>query len=201
MDPRDIREIIAVWIESLPAQTGLTFNAIAERANLTPGTISRAAGRDPKYGNTPSLTTIMKIITALDVPPPVVPGLSDRALVGSGPDVERVGPVGAQPDPGPTEWIVCGRSLLLSGYVPGDHLLVDPSIAPVSGDAVIAVVDNIRRMRSEFVLRIFVPPFIVGNTSGETIISPAVVGINNTTLHGVVVKQWRERQDATVRAG
>jgi len=83
-------------------------------------------------------------------------------------------------------WVMRGRSLDLSGILPGDVLLVDLNRRPVSGDIVCAQIVDFTTGVAETVFRLFQPPFLITHSAKMGPMRPDVVDENRVSIRGVV---------------
>ncbi len=90
-------------------------------------------------------------------------------------------------------WEVRTDALILSGYLPGDLLLVDThqSDRCKAGDAVIAQVYNTTQGVATTILRRFQPPILVSATTNPDDQKAYVVDGDNVLVRGRIIASWR----------
>ena len=84
--------------------------------------------------------------------------------------------------------IMNSRALELVGYLPGDLLIVDSAAVPARGDVVFAEIGA-----TEFVFRIYEPPFLTAASHDERFRRPIIVDSLNVHIRGVVTGSYRSR--------
>lgn len=161
---------ISSWLHEIldtfrDPETGraITMNRLAQLTRVAPSTLSRNLKPKPDYTHDMSAKTIRKIALATGIAPPSGLGIDlGGALRGYQPaDVERLDDEADDASPwidrheGRSSWQITSRVLELAGYLPGDVVIVDPSVAPRNGDAVFAEVYQLDRGTRTTALRIF----------------------------------------------
>lgn len=96
--------------------------------------------------------------------------------------------------PGIDVWTVRSDALLLRGFLPGDHILVDThqSERCKSGDIVMAQLYNWQTGTAETILRIYEPPVLVMASAGPAAPMTRVVDGQNVVIKGKVIASWRQ---------
>lgn len=92
-------------------------------------------------------------------------------------------------------WTVKGHSLALSGYLPGDRILVDMrhGADARSGDVVVAQVYDVMSGTAKTLLRQYQRPALVSHSADPADWKVYVVDQENVAIRGVVTACWRTR--------
>lgn len=95
--------------------------------------------------------------------------------------------------PGVDTWTVTSETMRMSGYLPGDTILVDThqSERAKAGDVVIAQIYDWQTGSAKTVLRRNEPPVLVADGLSQNDQRVLVVDGNNVVIKGKVIAQWR----------
>lgn len=189
----ETREEARRLVDAIRARYRIDIPEIAERARVSPSTIYRWF--DDSFTHSPGATTIRKIATAFNMlaaPAGAAGGLA-------APEVQLLSmdqlPKGLQLGNSEDCWLVQSRVLDLAGYMPGDLLIVDHSVQPVPGDAVVAVLHEFGAKGPEHRLRLFRAPYLMAKTTDPAVDEePFYVDGRRVAIMGVVTKTLRIRQ-------
>lgn len=188
----ETRAKIRAWIEDIEAKFHVSRAEIAAKAGVHHATIYRWFDENSTF--TPSMRTIARIASAFGVP---TPGDGPRPTGFGESDLSPYIAAPAELAPSTTNQFVravTSRALELAGYMPGDLLLIDQSLAAVAGDAVCAQVYNLSRGTAETKLRIFEPPFITTRSMDPAVAEkPLYVDGERVVIAGVVLRSLRQR--------
>lgn len=180
------------WILDICRRRNLTPSELAKQAGVSTSTLTRLV-YDEEFSGTLSGRTIAKIARAARVRPPE---LYDAANVLDHAEPDAV-PVASEEEAAKeTEGAmleyhqITSTALQLAGYLPGDYIQVDKSVAPRPGDVVLAIKasDGTRQT----LVRIFQPPYLIAATADPSPPPPELVD-PRIQIVGVVVKAWRHR--------
>ena len=190
-DPRDqVQANTREWIKKVLERRGWTPNRLAKEAGVSPATIFRALNDDRFVTST---TTLEKIAAAAGVPSPMQSGTGFAEPDGITLVASQL-PAILTPVLNQVPWELRTRAAELAGYLPGDVLLVDPDVAPASGDLVCAQVYNFQNGTAETVFRIFEPPYLIARTMDPSITAkPLLVDDERVKIWGVAVRSLRTR--------
>jgi transcriptional regulator with XRE-family HTH domain len=195
-DKDDQRKIVQAWIEAIMARQRIEIPSVAGRARVSASTIYRWF--DQNYEFNPSLTTLRKIAKAFDVPLPDIdglkmpPGFAETEVEPLG-DRDLLQELPAAPNQG--RWRITTRALELAGYLPGDLVLMDMTVAPRRGDIVCAQVYDLKG-GAETKIRVYQPPFLVTQTMDPRAEDqPLYVDNERVVVVGTVIRSLRVRAD------
>lgn len=195
---QDAQDIIRAWLQRVLASKDWKPHRLAKEAGVSPATISRALNDD---SFTTSTTTIEKIVRATGVPAPtgigmMVPNSKLRSF--AEPEAEYVASpqdiTGSEQAGQQATWKLSSRALDLAGYLPGDLLIVDPTISPVARDIVCVQIYSREKMSAETVFRVFDPPYVVTrSTDPAAERKPLLIDQERASIWGTVIKVVRIR--------
>lgn len=180
----DKAEIVA-WLKKAAAAAGFKRHAeLARRIGVSPSTMSRWFNpNDPSKPETPNMRRLVDVLKSAPEGW-FQPGFAEgpgHGLVSEPP----------QPD-GLARWRVADASMLAAGFLPGDVVTVDPAVAPVDGDVVVAQVSEIDKDK-RMVLRVFKLPGLLLPAA----LTPALLEVHHVgstaRIQGVVVETVRRR--------
>lgn len=163
---------------------------MAREIGVSDSTITRHYNGDTK--SLPHMSTIQKLVTRYHVSPPSGMGLDDTQGFAE-PELtplplDDATPAEAPLSPDQHRWQV-GRAMAgLSGYRPGDVILMDMAVKPQDGDDVVAQIEDMRGAAAT-VLRRYHRGWILGGADTE----PEFVDAKRVRISGTVVKMWRNR--------
>lgn len=190
------------FILEVLASTGWSQTDLAKRAGLDPSTLSRFLS-SPKSGTSLRPSTIRQIEKVVGMsmsrgePDPVAenPGMAEAeqtpVLRGSVAEVLQAHlSAGGKPV---DAWTLKSRALELSGYHPGDLLLVRLGETALRGDIVCAQIYDWSQRQAETVFRIFDPPYLLAATSDISLLRPIEIDRENIAIKGVVLHSLRSR--------
>ena len=186
------------WLHEVMATTGLKATPLAQKVGISPSTLTRAL--DPNEPGYLSSRTVEKIVQKLGVSPPGGGDGRSRSGGFGEPELQKLDDAQMQfmalrPSNNQGVWEIKSRALELEGYIPGDIVLVDSTVAPAPGDVVCAQVYNFERGDADTVLRIFDAPYLVTATADrEARQKPQLVDNERVVIWGTVVKSIRERR-------
>lgn len=186
---------VALWINTLAARQKLSVTAIADRAGVSRGTLYRWL--DPKQPFAPGRASLRKIAAALNAP---LPDMDDAALAGFAEG--EMAAIAALEQPAELKaganqgvWRLNSRALELVGYLPGDLLLADMSVAPRPGDIVCAQVIDQQTGGAQTVLRLSQPPYLLTRSMDPALNeAPLYVDHDRVSIAGVVTRSLRQRR-------
>ena len=192
------RAEVADWLQDIRRRTNLSFDQIGERSGVNSATLYRWT--DPKRTEAPSHASLLAIAEAFGVsmpghraPPKQFPGFSEAG-------VQRLDP----PDrdlplnPNQSWWRIRDRALELAGYLPGDQILVDQSVAPQPGDGVIAQIYDFEIGAAETVARLFAFPVLVTRSADPACANSAdLIDNARVKIMGTIVRMIRDRKSSS----
>jgi len=205
MPPRDdidaLQGLVSTFIKKVRQVRGWSQNQTAQKAEVSKTTIGRNENPPDDYRYVMSTTSLRKLSKASGIPLPQ--DLLD-VLNGSG------GPMGFAEevnqlfdDAVPPEleietadqsvWEIQGRGLEMLGYMPGDMVKVDRTVAARAGDAVCAQIVDEMRGTAETVFRAWRPPYLVTET-WDPAAKRDPLAINPDNIVGPVVLALRVRK-------
>lgn len=88
-------------------------------------------------------------------------------------------------------WQLSGSALELSGYRPGDFLIVDLEDEAEAGDVVCAQIYDWQAASARTVLRLYQPPYLVAAAKDPARYRPELVDNDKVVIKGVVVASFR----------
>ncbi len=199
--PAAQKTIVSAWLQSVIASTGIKATPLAKAAGLAPSTVLRTL--DPDNPGYLDAASIGKIVSRFGVAPPDLFGTLGAAQAGfAEPELRTLDDApqtfaGAAVTPNQLVREINTRALELAGYLPGDQVLIDMSVAPQADDVVIAQVYNLERGTAETVLRAYDPPYLVVRTADpRTRTKPLLVDGTQVKIMGVVLRALRQRASA-----
>lgn len=190
------------YISTVLQRTGWSQSELAARAGLDPSTLSRfLSGQRQGHALRPS--SIRKIETvsglAMDGGTPTGPAGGFAEAEAAPLAVAERSPLAAiiaaltdgrrNIDP----WTLNSRALELSGYRPGDTLLVALGETALAGDVVCAQIYDWPTGKAETMFRIFQPPYLVASTADPALLRPHAVDGQQVQVKGVVIHSLRSR--------
>lgn len=197
-----LREAQRRYLDTVLRLTRRTLSDIAREGGLNHTTLTRFYNRpsDDRLLETMTINIIAKVT-----------GIAPPAELLAGPIgglAEQAEPYEAAPnDPlsravqallrGRTSadpWVLRTRALEDAGLLPGDIVILDQAVQPVSGDVVCAQVYD--RSGAETVWRIYQPPYLVAASRDPAYRRPLYVDGQHVLIRGVVTDQLRRRQAA-----
>jgi transcriptional regulator with XRE-family HTH domain len=190
------RDNIRAWLRQVLETKGWTPNQLAKAAQVSASTLSRALN-DDRF--TTGIPTIEKVVRATGLPPPEGIGITKGKLGTGGFREPEATPMPARSsdndaDPNLSEWRLNSRALELAGYLPGDFVELNQTLAPSGDDVVCAQVYDISRGTAETVFRIFDPPYLVTRSLDERVSrKPLLIDNERVRVVGTVVRSWRLR--------
>lgn len=197
----DIRAEQRAWLQLVLEQTKKSGSALAKAAGLAQTTVTNFLN-DPDYPHALSSRTIDALERASRMKfggMPRVSGMdeTEAAPFGGEPSSDLVADavkrlIGASNTRAP--WRLISKAIEAAGYLPGDVLIVDLSIAALPGDVVCAQVYHRRRFTAETVFRVFEPPYLLAKTFDRAASPLLAVDNENVIVKGVVVASIRPRQ-------
>lgn len=189
-------EAIRSWLKEVVSITGLRPTPLAKAAGLAPSTLLRAL--DPEHPGSLERRSIEKIVEKFKVAPPGMynepqsrqPRFAEDELDHF--DLrESLVPLEADETP----LRLKARSLDLAGYLPGDIVIANQKIIPRPRDVVIASVIDQRSGKTETVLRVYDPPYLLTESSDPSARhKPLLVDNDRISIWATVVRAVRLRK-------
>jgi transcriptional regulator with XRE-family HTH domain len=188
----DLRLVQKEWVERVMAARGWNAGEWAEKAGLSPSTVSRFLNsQDHKFLLT--YKTLSKLAGAAKVAMPTAGSDMDGTGFGE-PELQPL-ITGEEPNATRSTWLIKGNAMQFSGFLAGDSIEFDHAIMPQIDDIVLAQVYDNSRGTAETVMRVYAPPYLLAAASHPSAYPPLYVDGNNVKIVGVMVKSWRERPD------
>lgn len=187
------RQLVRDWITGIERRFNVSRAEIASRSNMKPSTIYRWF--DDDFSHMPSYPKLRQIADAfgIEMPGTVAPvaGFSEA-------DATRYDSAPLETSealaPNQSDWRLGTRALELAGFVPGDVVRLDISIASRPGDAVFAQVYNLERGMAQTRLRLFDPPYLVTRTMDPDVnAKPLYVDGEHVVILGPIIRSTRIR--------
>lgn len=189
---RDVKE----WIRQVCAFLGTTPSALARQAGVAPSTLTRFLNDETGTSGV-SQRTLEALSRASGVPVLQMPLKRGETSADAVPFEREHGidlPMllsaalaGATKDRSDREvWLMRSRALDMSAVWPGDILVIDPRTRAKQGDMVLAEIIDRRAGRTESVIRVYEPPFLVTRSSLPSMARPLMVDDETIKLRGVV---------------
>ncbi len=203
------RSIQREWIERHRKQLGYSLSRIAEMAGFNRGTLTNFMKDTWPYNLKPDNLAALERL--FGEPAPNLSGLANSHHLPSAHESELFQGNSAAPDDTQAVKLLCGtsnsrlsfvlksRALESVGYVPGDVVIVDTSIAPKVGDIVCATVRDRDGNNQETIFRIFFPllvPVLITATTERSMLAPLIVDGDKVAVVGVVLHRIGSRQMA-----
>lgn len=203
----NIRRRQLLWIAAMVERMGLSRTEIARKAGVSPSTLSKFENDADNIAQLEAMT-----VTKLEAATGIFLATFDRPLAGGLAELEAAGyEAGAASDPvtravaamvagenSLVPWRLETRAIELSGYLPGDVIIVDLNAHPHDGDVVCAQVYD-RSGTAVTVFRIYQKPFLTSASNVRPPLRPLIVDDNHVQLRGVVVASFRPRLSAGAR--
>lgn len=193
------------WVRAVMAHLGLTtYNALAVRAKVDPSLIQKPFNKNykGKFG-TDTLGKIaaaagLRVMEWPDRPgglaeAEAIPFEYDQSGDAIAQNVDRAVRELTRGRNGRDAWQIQGHALELSGYVPGDIVIVDLNMTPRPKDVVCAQVYDWPNRRAETVFRVYDPPFLLTNSIRFGPQKPLLVDDERVSIRGVVDGLFRRR--------
>lgn len=188
---RASRERQLDWLKKALEKTGLSPNALAEKARVNPSTLYRFLNGANERGLRD--VTVNRIAKVAQLEPPYSGGAhhGDARIydIDRLPDISRPGD--HEPDLAAVE--VRNGAMALAHICSGDFLVVDRRRKPQAGDIVCAEVYDFRLGAAETVIRFYEPPYLVAASDDVVFRKPLLLDNDKVQIIGVVVRQIRVR--------
>lgn len=191
------------WLQEVLSKTGWNQTKLSKKANLSPSTLSHflSGTRDGHALTSRTISAIEQVSgLAFDgrkMSPAFPTGGShnDGQVLDDAFSAEHseVLDVLLSQGAGRSAYVLTSGALRLAGYVPGDVLVVDPSIEPEDNDLVLAQATDAEDGAKRIVFRIFCQPYLVAPGMDAKDRFPLVVDRYHTKIRGVVVASVRGR--------
>lgn len=189
------------WVDWINEKTGLKDSALALKAELPVNAIYRKR----TDGRPLNAVQIRAISDATGLPGPDTyqiaghAGLAEEAAAyDAAKDVDpitaRMVEAALKSRPNAAPWRLKTRAIEGAGYLIGDVVITDPTVAPMAGDAVCAQVYDIRTGTAETVFRIYEAPYLVAVTSDPALRKPMLVDDERVVVRGTVTQSFRARR-------
>lgn len=187
---------VAAWLQDILAKEGIKPPTFAKRMNgaVSASTLYRIL--DPEDAFVPQESTIERIEERTGYR---MRSGGELARVGFSEEGserlegETAGEI-APTSPSQSTWRLGGRAVELAGYLPGDLLLVDQSVAPRAGDLVCAQIYDVQRGSAETVFRLFEPPYLTTRTlDPASHAKPQLIDGERCVVLGTVIRMLRRR--------
>lgn len=196
------------WIKAVAAHLGVSLTQLARRAKLAPSTLQRPLN-DPQWDGMLSDRTLAAVGAVVGLKPMEFPA---RPFGGAGfgePEAvpfefeQKGGAIDSNIDRAVREltrgrngrdpWVLQTHALEMSGYLPGDIVIVDLNVQPRAEDVVCAQIYDWSRMKAETVFRLYQPPYLMTNSMRVGPQKPIPVDGNQVVIRGVVDGLVRRR--------
>ena len=188
------RAEVADWLRDLKKRSSLSYDEIADRAGVGTSTLYR--WMDEGRTDSPSHAALLSLSEAFGVPLPGArtaapgPGFQESGLARLDPPEQEM-----PENPNQSWWRVRDRALELAGFLPGDQVLLDQSVQPRRGDAVVAQIYDTKLGAAETVLRLYAFPALVTRTNDAEFTDRAdVIDADRVKVMGTVVRLLRDRR-------
>ena len=200
------------WFKIQQKKAGVTAGDIAEKMGRARSNVSHIYAGQQKM----SLEWAQAFSEVLEVPldevlkhagvlgakaaQHVAPGFSESdavPFVGQGGEAARIAQTAdtlGGGSPGIDVWTVKSLAMVVGGYLPGDHILVDThqSERCKPGDVVLAQNYNHQSGTAETILRRYEPPVLVSASTDPAHARALVVDFSNVVIRGKVIASWRK---------
>jgi transcriptional regulator with XRE-family HTH domain len=196
------RERVRAFIDAITAKTGDKIPTIADRSGVSRSTIYRWLEQEGSTNST--LDKLQQIADAYNLDNPFSSGVLQSAanaltVGGEGEALPYQGEMVSHAlgilAPDQSFWKISSRALELAGYLPGDILKLDASLAPRPGDVVVAQIYD-SRGDAETVIRIFSEPYLIARTLDPNLAdNPILVRPRDVKIVGVAIASLRLRQE------
>lgn len=197
------RARILEWVEWLRARTGKSLSDLAEGAGLSSNTLTRLRTRESALLDALSVRMLAEYT---GLPGPELYKLGHTAgFAEEAEKFETAGQASADPvtmaviklalkdKPNAAVWRLKTRALEGQGYMQGDLVITDATVAPKAGDAVCAQVYDVRTGAAETVFRVFEPPYLIANTSDSALRKPLLIDNDRVIVMATVTHGFRRR--------
>lgn len=91
-------------------------------------------------------------------------------------------------------WILQSRSIEGAGWHKGDILVVDPTIQPWAGDAVVVTYDDRRWPVPSVLFRIYQPPYLIAVSQDGHTRKPVTLDHDHVRVEGTIIGAFRSRR-------
>lgn len=191
------------WIDWLCDRTGKSDAALAKEAGLAVNYIYRKRADGTVLG----ATQIRMLAEHWGVPGPdmyLVPGATGFSDEGTpfiadptDTDALTAAMIGLalNENANAAAWRLRTRALENAGYVIGDVVISDASVAPRAGDAVVAQVYDMRSGTAETVFRILESPYLIAASNDPALRKPLLVDNERVIVVGTIVNSFRGRRN------
>lgn len=200
----DERARHTAWLNWVGARTGKSDTALAKEAGQSENTLTRFRNRE---GAVLSGLTIRLICEMTGLPGPetyLLPnssGFSEEAtayetgsLKGGYELLDRMIELALHDRTNSAAWVLKSTALENAGYLSGDVLITDASIAPTAGDVVCAQIYDLRRGTAETVFRLFEPPYLIAASNDPALRKPLLVDNERVIVMATVTETFRPRR-------
>lgn len=201
----DVKKDQLDWVTAVKAYLGVTSNnALAVMAGVDPSLVQKPF--NPNYKGKFGADTLQKIAAAaglrvMEYPSrpsglaeaEAVPFVFDGSADAIAQNVDRAVRELCRGRNGRDPWVIRGYALELSGFLPGDIVIVDMNISPQPKDVVCAQVFDWSGRKAETVFRIYDPPFLLTNSIRFGPQKPLLVDDDRVMVRGVVDGMFRRR--------
>lgn len=201
----DVKQDQLNWVTAVKAYLGVTSNnQLAVLAGVNPGLIQKPFSKN--YKGKFGMDTLQKIADAaglrvMEYPNrpaalaeaeavPFVYADSGDAIAQN---VDRAVRELTRGRNGRDPWVIKGYALELSGYLPGDIVVVDLNMQPKPQDIVCALLYDWPGGKAETVFRLYDPPFLLTNSLRFGAQKPLLVDDSSVVVRGVVDGMFRRR--------
>jgi len=184
---------VANWLRDLRRRTNLSYDKIAAQAGVSPSTLYRWI--DPNRMDSPSHSTLLSLSEAFGV---TIPGHKPLARPTGGlaeHGVARYEPPDQELPQNVNQswWRIKDRSLELAGFLPGDRVLLDQSVEPKRGNAVVAQIYDMEAAAAETVIRIHAFPALVTKSADPLFADRAdIIDNARVKVMGTIVRLVRD---------
>lgn len=194
----DVKAALRIWLESVRAQSGDSWEQIGNKSNVSPTNITRFMKPGSNTGL--GIETIRKVAATYGITPPS--GLALDFLAAAGMNEPEAlhweGPAPAEdrrPGKNGIDWWVMNSWLLdLEGILKGDRLAFDLNRQPKPGDIVVA--QQTENGEVSTVIRKFEPPMLTCRTTQRDYPRAAYVDGDRVIIMGTMVALRRDMVSA-----
>jgi DNA-binding phage protein len=205
VEQQSLREQIRSWLHAILAERNLSPIALAKLVGVSPTTIYRAMDVDGEF--TPTTKTIEKIASKTGKAPPSMSSIEHYHPL----KAEHIRPFGgleavdipnglimsAELHRQFLAYRVLDRALELEGYLPGDIVLVDETVAPKAGDIVCADLLPGRPEGGGTILRLFEPPYLMARSHDRRSEPLPILLDRSVAIRGTATRMFREMRKAS----
>jgi len=190
----DVKAALRIWLESVRAASGDSWEQIGVKSNVSPTNITRFMKQGSNSGI--GIETIRKVAATYRISPPSALALDFLASAGfSEPEARRweAGTIDADAAArknGVDWWVVNSWLLDLDGILKGDKVAFDLNRQPRPGDIVIAQMTEGNEVQT--IIRKFEPPMLTCRTTQRDYPRAVYVDGDRVVIMGVMIALRRD---------